>query len=134
MAERSYQYSREYMEEVQPTQGYAYSENVGHDQIVVSRPFRRRFKNVTNLEKALVLTILITFCAMSIATVTVRNKINGITNQTVLLNQKNVETVDKINDLKQEVNELSRRERVEKIAKEKGLTLNDGNITKVKQP
>ena len=61
-----------------------------------------------------------------------RTNISGVENEITTIqtkiDKKNVEKTS----LVQEKNELSRTERIKKIAEEKGLSINDDNLRKVK--
>lgn len=66
-------------------------------------------------------------------TINVENKITSVSNDIVKVQYSNADKETEINNLKQEKNELSRVDRIMKIAKEGGLTVNDNNIRKVGQ-
>jgi len=70
--------------------------------------------------------------ALCVLTVMLRTNISGMEKQIGALqveyNEKNQEKIS----LEQEKSELSRTERVKKIAEEKGLSINDDNLRKVK--
>lgn len=66
-------------------------------------------------------------------TINVENKITSVSNAIVKIQYSNSDKETKVDNLKQEKNELSRVDRIMKIAKEGGLSVNDSNIRKVSQ-
>ncbi|SJZ40871.1 cell division protein FtsL [Pilibacter termitis] len=101
-------------------------------EIVAPRPFKKRFKNISRLEKVLIATIIIGMIAFGVATIFLRTKITSVVNQTVNVEVENQQTKDRINELQQQSNELLRAERVKQIAEKQGLTANDENVKNVK--
>ncbi|EOH89303.1 cell division protein FtsL [Enterococcus villorum] len=92
----------------------------------------KRLKHISNLEKIAVVSIIFSVVALCVLTVMLRTNISGVEKSiTTIQTEINNKTKDKTS-LVQEKNELSRTERIKKIAEEKGLSINDDNLRKVK--
>lgn len=74
--------------------------------------------------------LLITFICI-ISLISIQNEITDISQNIVIVEQKNNDIDEEIKEMTQEENELSRVDRVMKIAKEEGLSVDDNNIRKV---
>ncbi|HAP6957598.1 TPA: cell division protein FtsL, partial [Enterococcus faecium] len=92
----------------------------------------KRLKQISALEKIAVASVAIAIVALCVLTVMLRTNISGaekeITSIQTEINDKKQEKTS----LEQEKNELSRTERIKQIAEEKGLSINDDNLRKVK--
>ena len=101
-------------------------------EIVLPQSPAKRLKQISNLEKIAVISIVLSVIALCILTVMLRTNISGMEKEISSLqteyNQKNQEKIS----LDQEKSELSRTERIKQIAEEKGLSINDDNLRKVK--
>lgn len=69
--------------------------------------------------------------ALVFTTINVENRITSVSNDIVKEQYKKADKEQELSNLKQEKNELSRVDRIMKIAKKGGLTVNDNNIRKV---
>jgi cell division protein FtsL len=87
------------------------------------RPFKSRFKDVSRLEKILAATIVFVTICFAVSTIFVRSKITGTMNVVNAVERENLTLTTNINDLRQQVTELSRRDRIETIAQQYGLTI-----------
>lgn len=74
--------------------------------------------------------LLVTFICI-ISLISIQNEITDISQNIVMVEQKNNDIDEEIKEMTQEENELSRVDRVMKIAKEEGLSVDDNNIRKV---
>lgn len=74
--------------------------------------------------------LLVTFICI-ISLISIQNEITDISQNIVTVEQKNNDVDEEIKEMTQEENELSRVDRVMKIAKEEGLSVDDNNIRKV---
>lgn len=74
--------------------------------------------------------LLVTFICI-ISLISIQNEITDISQNIVTIEQKNNDVDEEIKEMTQEENELSRVDRVMKIAKEEGLSVDDNNIRKV---
>ena len=92
------------------------------------RPFKSRFKDVSRLEKILAMTILFVAVCFAVSTIFVRSKITGTMNDVNAVESANQVLTTNINDLRQQVTELSRRDRIERIAREFGLTTVNSDV------
>ncbi|MBF8807680.1 MAG: cell division protein FtsL [Enterococcus lacertideformus] len=89
-------------------------------------------KHISNLEKIAVVSIILSVISLCVLTVMLRTNISGVEKTiTTIQTEINEKTKDKTS-LVQEKNELSRTERIKKIAEEKGLSIDDDNLRKVK--
>ncbi|MDR2832809.1 MAG: cell division protein FtsL [Streptococcaceae bacterium] len=89
------------------------------------RPFKTYWNKFSRLEKILGMTIVFVTVCFAISTIFVRSKIDGVLSDTSSVQTQNATIVNNINDLRQQVNELSRRERVEQVARDYGLSVQD---------
>lgn len=103
-----------------------------NQEIVRLQSPAKHLKHISVLEKLAVVSIIFSVIALCVLTVMLRTNISGvekaITTIQTEITQKNQEKTS----LVQEKNELSRTERIKKIAEEKGLSINDDNLRKVK--
>ncbi|MFZ4899150.1 cell division protein FtsL [Enterococcus durans] len=103
-----------------------------NQEVILPQSPAKRLKHISNLEKLAVVSITLSVIALCILTVMLRTNISGVENEITTIqtkiDKKNVEKTS----LVQEKNELSRTERIKKIAEEKGLSINDDNLRKVK--
>lgn len=97
---------------------------------VAPRQYKRRFRNISRLERILAVTIVFVTLSFGIATIFIRAQISSTINQTTAVESENNERSSQINELRQQVNELSTAERVQAIAKERGLELHDNNLAR----
>ncbi|STP29638.1 cell division protein FtsL [Enterococcus durans] len=103
-----------------------------NQEVILPQSPAKWLKHISNLEKLAVVSITLSVIALCILTVMLRTNISGVENEITTIqtkiDKKNVEKTS----LVQEKNELSRTERIKKIAEEKGLSINDDNLRKVK--
>lgn len=102
-----------------------------NQEIILPQSPAKRLKQISALEKIAVASVAIAIVALCVLTVMLRTNISGA--------EKEITSIQtEINDKKQEnefrtrKNELSRTERIKQIAEEKGLSINDDNLRKVK--
>jgi cell division protein FtsL len=93
---------------------------------------RGKFSKISRYEKAVAMMILFVFVTFAVAQIYVSTKISVTTNQITTIQQEIQKKQDKITELKQQSNELQRAERVKKIAADRGLSVNQNNLRKVK--
>lgn len=91
-----------------------------------------RLKRVTRLEKVVVLGMLLLLIGTAIIMVNFRNEISKTQNEITSIQAKIDQNEKQATQLQQEKNELSRSERLKKVAEKAGLTINDDNLRKVK--
>lgn len=93
---------------------------------------KKRLRNVSRLEKAIGFLLLVSIIGIAIVTIQIRTSINQMTNmitETQTTIQQKEESALK---LEQQKNELSKADRIKDIAKKEGLSVNEGNLRKVK--
>lgn len=91
-----------------------------------------RLKRVTRLEKGIVLGMLLLLIGTAIIMVNFRNEISKTQNEITSIQAKIDQNEKQATQLQQEKNELSRSERLKKVAEKAGLTIDDDNLRKVK--
>ncbi|MEY8446555.1 cell division protein FtsL [Enterococcus ratti] len=89
-------------------------------------------KHISNLEKLAVVSIILSVIALCVLTVMLRTNISGVEKAITTIQAEITEKNQEKTSLVQEKNELSRTDRIKKIAEEKGLSINDDNLRKVK--
>lgn len=91
-----------------------------------------RLKKITRIEKFAVLAFLVMLIGLSVVMVNYRNEISKTQNDITSI-QTNIDAKEKTaTQLQQEKSELSRSDRLKEVAEKAGLTINDGNLRKVK--
>lgn len=92
----------------------------------------KRLKKISKLEKFFVAMLGLMMIATALFTIQVRNTISKTENEISALQADIVKKEEEANRLEQEKSELSRSDRIKKIADDEGLTVNDENLRKVK--
>ncbi|HLQ39482.1 MAG TPA: cell division protein FtsL [Tetragenococcus sp.] len=102
------------------------------DVVVVPLSPSRKLEKVSRLEKIVVAALLIVLIALALLTISLRTTISeveqNVSTKQEQVNQKETEAAR----LEQEKNELSKSERIQKIAEKKGLKIESENLRKVK--
>jgi cell division protein FtsL len=93
---------------------------------------RGKLSKITRYERAVAITILFVFVAFAVAQIFVSTKISSTQNQITTIQAEINSKNDKIDELKQQRNELLRADRVKKIASDRGLSVNENNIRNVR--
>ncbi|MBO0483082.1 cell division protein FtsL [Candidatus Enterococcus courvalinii] len=101
-------------------------------EIVLPQSPARRLKRISNLEKLVISGLIVALISLSVLTIMLRTNISGAEQAITSIQADITEKKTEKTTLEQEKNELSRTERVKQIAEEKGLSINDDNLRKVK--
>ncbi|MGX7174343.1 cell division protein FtsL [Enterococcus ratti] len=99
---------------------------------ILSSSSASHLKHISNLEKLAVVSIILSVIALCVLTVMLRTNISGVEKAITTIQAEITEKNQEKTSLVQEKNELSRTDRIKKIAEEKGLSINDDNLRKVK--
>ncbi len=100
--------------------------------VVVPLSPARRLKRISKLEKVIAVGLIFATLAISLFMIHLRTSITQIEHNISII-QSDVSTEkEKKLQLEQEKSELSKSERIRKIAEEKGLTIHSDNLRKVK--
>ncbi|MGI6155022.1 MAG: cell division protein FtsL [Enterococcus sp.] len=100
--------------------------------VVVPLSPARRLKRISKLEKAIAVGLIFATLVISLFMIHLRTSITQIEHNISII-QSDVSTEkEKKLQLEQEKSELSKSERIRKIAEEKGLTIHSDNLRKVK--
>ncbi|WP_438468051.1 cell division protein FtsL [Streptococcus pluranimalium] len=97
----------------------------------LTEALQKRIRTFTRIEKAFYGAIVITAIVMAISIIYLQSRNMQVQQE---INHWNVEingAQTDLNDAKQEVNELSRYDRISKIAKKAGLSIQNDNIQNV---
>lgn len=94
---------------------------------------KNKLAKVSLSEKILVGVLILLLLFFAVLTVQVSTKITRVSENITAIQQNTEMNKETISQLEQEKNELSRAERIKKIAEEAGLTANDDNVRKVGQ-
>ncbi|MFC3928300.1 cell division protein FtsL [Streptococcus caprae] len=92
---------------------------------------QKRIRTFSRVEKAFYASLIGTAIIMAIAIIFLQSRILQVQQEMTDLNSEIAATQTELTNAKQEVNELTRLERVSKIATDAGLTNNNENIKKV---
>ena len=90
-----------------------------------------RLKRITKIEKLLVLALIVFFVVLSALTVQISNRVAQYEREISSIESKNGEIRQSVSELEQEKTELSRVDRLNKIAKQAGLSKHDDKIRNV---
>jgi len=117
---------------LQPDQQKVYEEIHRPEVIhVPTSPFTRLAK-LSKLEKWLTSTIIFGAIALGLLAINLRTQISSVENTITTIQNKIDDANTTKTDLQQEKNELSKTERIQKIAEEKGLSIKEDNLRNVK--
>ncbi len=94
---------------------------------------KNKLAKISLSEKILVGVLILVLLFFAVLTVQVSTKITRVSENITAIQQKIEVNKEGISQLEQEKNELSRAERIKKIAEEAGLTANDDNVRNVGQ-
>nr|WP_065868318.1 cell division protein FtsL [Streptococcus mutans] len=97
----------------------------------LSQALQKRIKTFTRLEKAFYSAIIITAITLAVSIIYLQSRSLQIQQEISHLNSQINDRETEYNNAKQEVNELSRYDRIAEIAQKAGLTVQKDNIKKV---
>ena len=97
----------------------------------LSQALQKRIKTFTRLEKAFYGAIIITAITLAVSIIYLQSRSLQIQQEISHLNSQINDRETEYNTAKQEVNELSRYDRIAEIAQKAGLTVQKDNIKKV---
>ena len=97
----------------------------------LSQALQKRIKTFTRLEKAFYGAIIITAITLAVSIIYLQSRSLQIQQEISHLNSRINDRETEYNNAKQEVNELSRYDRIAEIAQKAGLTVQKDNIKKV---
>ncbi|WP_165003116.1 MULTISPECIES: cell division protein FtsL [unclassified Enterococcus] len=107
-------------------------DDTSDQEVILPQSPAKRLKQISVLEKIAIASVTIAVVALAVLTVMLRTNISGVEKEiTSIQTEINDKKQEKMS-LEQEKNELSRTERIKQIAEEKGLSINDDNLRKVK--
>ncbi|MFV8115336.1 cell division protein FtsL [Streptococcus hyovaginalis] len=99
----------------------------------ITRALQKRIRTFTRIEKAFYGAIVFTAIFMAISIIYLQSRNLQVQQEIIRLNSDISGAQTDLNDAKQEVNELSRYERIAKIAKDAGLSIQNDNIQNVEE-
>lgn len=97
----------------------------------LSQALQKRIKTFTRLEKAFYGAIIITAITLAVSIIYLQSRSLQIQQEISHLNSQINDRETEYNNAKQEVNKLSRYDRIAEIAQKAGLTVQKDNIKKV---
>ncbi|MCB4985386.1 cell division protein FtsL [Streptococcus mutans] len=97
----------------------------------LSQALQKRIKTFTRLEKAFYGAIIITAITLAVSIIYLQSRSLQIQQEISHLNSQINDRETEYNNAKQEVNELSRYDRIAEIAQKAGLTVQKDHIKKV---
>ncbi|MBJ8325140.1 cell division protein FtsL [Streptococcus pacificus] len=98
---------------------------------VIINVIQKRIKTFTRIEKAFYSALIVTAIILSVGIVYIQSRNFQLQQEISQLNKKINNQKDEFDNAKQEVNELTRYDRISEIAEEAGLTIQGGNSQKV---
>ncbi|MGM0123693.1 cell division protein FtsL [Enterococcus sp. AZ194] len=138
---KAHHYSYDYVPMEEPTEEFHDEPNIDQlpefapeveEEVIISISPAKRLKRFTNLEKILVVGLASVIIGLSVMTIRLRTNISSVERDISGMTSTITTNKSEISRLEQEKNELSRSDRVKKIAEKQGLTINDDNLRKVK--
>ena len=102
-----------------------------HRNEAIANALTRRIREFSRVEKAFYGSIIITAITMAVSIIYLQSRNLQVQQQITDLNSQITEVQTDYDNAKQEVNELSSRDRVEQIAQNAGLTSQQDNIKQV---
>lgn len=97
----------------------------------ISNALQKRIRTFSRIEKAFYSTIIITAIIMSVSIIYLQSRRLQLQQDITSLNSQISDKKIELNNAKQEVNELTRRDRIVDIANKGGLSNRNDNIKKV---
>ncbi|KGR72352.1 cell division protein FtsL [Streptococcus phocae subsp. phocae] len=97
----------------------------------VSHALQKRIRTFSRIEKAFYATIIITIITMAVSIIYLQSRKLQLQQDITSLNNQISQQKTELTNAKQEVNELSRRDRIIGIAGKAGLSNRNDNIKKV---
>lgn len=97
----------------------------------ISSALQKRIRTFSRIEKAFYAAIIITAITMAVSIIYLQSRKLQLQQEITRLNSQISDKRTDLNNAKQEVNELSRRDRIVEIAGEGGLSNHNDNIKKV---
>ncbi|KHD45473.1 cell division protein FtsL [Streptococcus hongkongensis] len=98
----------------------------------VTSALQKRIQTFSRVEKAFYTALIVTAITMSISIIFLQSRKLQLQQDITSLNSKIDDKQTELNNARQEVNELSRRDRIVDIAGKGGLSNHNDNIKKVK--
>ena len=102
-----------------------------HRNEAIANALKSRIREFSRVEKAFYGSIIITAITMAVSIIYLQSRNLQVQQQITDLNSQITEVQTDYDNAKQEVNELSSRDRVEQIAQNAGLTSQQDNIKQV---
>ena len=102
-----------------------------HRNEAIANALKRRIREFSRVGKAFYGSIIITAITMAVSIIYLQSRNLQVQQQITDLNSQITEVQTDYDNAKQEVNELSSRDRVEQIAQNAGLTSQQDNIKQV---
>ncbi|VEE21403.1 cell division protein FtsL [Streptococcus equinus] len=102
-----------------------------HRNEAIANALKRRVRKLSRVEKAFYGSIILTAITMAVSIIYLQSRNLQVQQQITDLNSQITEVQTDYDNAKQEVNELSSRDRVEQIAQNAGLTSQQDNIKQV---
>ncbi|MGT2935244.1 cell division protein FtsL [Streptococcus castoreus] len=97
----------------------------------VSKALQKRIRTFSRIEKAFYAAIIVTAITMAVSIIYLQSRKLQLQQDITRLNSQISDKKTELNNAKQEVNELSRRDRIVDIAGKAGLSNRNDNIKKV---
>ncbi|MDO4635820.1 MAG: cell division protein FtsL [Streptococcus sp.] len=98
----------------------------------IATVLQKHIRRFSRVEQAFYSSVIVTLIIIAISIVYLQSNIFQVQQKINIINSQISETQTTLENTKQEVNELSNRDRVTKIAQEAGLSNQQDNIKKVK--
>lgn len=101
--------------------------------VVVPLSPSRKLARISKLEKMIVGAMILLLIILSVTMISLRTTISKVEQDISLIQEGVTKSEAEILQLEQEKNELSKSERIKKIAEEQGLSITSDNLRKVKK-
>lgn len=91
-----------------------------------------KLSKLSKIEQILIVSFVLSAVILGVLTINLRTQVSSAENEITAIQAKTNEATNKKMDLQQEKNELSKTERIQKIAEKKGLSIKEDNLRNVK--
>lgn len=102
------------------------------DVVVVPLSPTRKLERISRLEKFIITILIAALIGLGLLTISLRTTISEVEQDVSNLQENVSQKQAEVTRLQQEKNELSKSERIQKIAEDKGLSIDSDHLRKVK--
>ena len=105
--------------------------NNKQEEVAIQNAFQKRFRKISRLKITFYGSIIITAVLMAVGIIYLQSRNLQVKQQITKVNSQISDAETDLNNAKQEVNELTRSDRIAEIAKKAGLNIDNSNLGNV---